>query len=582
MIKNLRRLQLSRFSSPPTRTKSEGLRIATYADSYNPPPTEVTSMHTLERRLSYSFFSMLKADAQTPSVGEILGAAYEDFFDLDMVCWLVYRNQLNEPIKLILIDPTMVRFILPERSGDVNSGFDGDGGIRTMSSFGEEGADSWEAIDFKFLESGEGAKFKDSFRYLLTMNDRPWVAVTPRMLIFSQFFRTTDMSRGLSSEPIMAQAMRIVEAATNTLSFNIDNFLKNRLPKGILVSTGDHQLSAMDMDVIVRTTWQMMAGPETAYKLPFISMMKDASLSWLNLAQNPREMEYYNWWSLLVTIICQLSGTDPGEIAMASNKQMMGPDSMWAEGAEGDVMKSQDSGLYTFLDAQANTINSAGIIKELAGGRDWYLKFEGMLVENEVKRTQMLVQQQDWISKNEIRARQDLPPIQEMASFDRVKLIKWGIDPDFFYALADTPGRFDLGAYLEKNAKLPVSGAYPNELAAMARAAEEGDLIRQQQGDNAISGALGIGVKEKPVGGVGVQGNGVVGQGVAVEKPSVTSGAGRTGGLTGAEKVENLGTAETLEKPELELGMPLGARNLTRPKPGGTTINVNEIEKKKG
>jgi hypothetical protein len=189
---------------------------------------------------------------------------------------------------------------------------------------------------------------------------------------------------------------------------------RNRAPFGILVMEGGANVDRATLEMFKKLLWAQTTGAVNRWRIPVIGLPKGDKAQWIPFHQASKEMEYYQWMSLLFTILCQLSGTDPTELALASNKEAIGRRPMFEQGPSSIIRSSKDKGLRTFLYAVARAINNTGVIQEITGHPEWVLAFTGLDVKDEKAMTELHQAELESIkSMNQLLKENDLQTMDE-------------------------------------------------------------------------------------------------------------------------------------------------------------------------
>jgi hypothetical protein len=127
-------------------------------------------------------------------------------------------------------------------------------------------------------------------------------------------------------------------------------------------------------------------------------------------------MEFFNWMSLMFTIFCRLSGTDPEELSLASNKSTVGDKgSLFQQSTEGIQRRSRDNGLRTFLMYFCEIVNDTGVIEELTGHDDWVWQVSGLDTKDETAKEELTTKKlNNSISINDARVEDGKEPYKDI------------------------------------------------------------------------------------------------------------------------------------------------------------------------
>ncbi len=107
--------------------------------------------------------------------------------------------------------------------------------------------------------------------------------------------------------------VRVVTGFLNAMTYNIDGFDKNSIPKGMLHLCGQYDTN--DLNSFKRQWNAMVQGVNNRWVLPvMVSQDQDSKASFENFGNEFNEMYFSKWMSFLVSIICAIYGISPDEI----------------------------------------------------------------------------------------------------------------------------------------------------------------------------------------------------------------------------------------------------------------------------
>ena len=389
MIKSHRRLQLASFGRL-AQKEEQGVIIKHKDPDHKPSDKERQEMKKWGDILANKFF-FLNGD-RSANLGRVLGAAYEDFFDLDKIAFYIWRQKNNTPLGMILVDSALVKYIVPKRYE----------------------VQRWDEADYKEMLSETKMDIKDfyedEYRFLIVNKYHNRVAkFTPKSMIVSHFFKRSAVDDTWKGNSIIEQAVRVVSSIINSIELNSSRMTNNRMPQGVMALTGAANMSPLVVEKFKKLLWAQSMGANNAWRIPIISLPDKNAIQWVPFHQSNRDMEFFNWMSLLFTIVCRLSGTDPEELSLASNRgSMEGKGALFQQGQEGVQRRSRDNGLRTYLDYFAEIVNDSGVVRDLTGQKEWLFGFSGLDVKDEAAKADLnLKYLQTQSSINELLAAED-------------------------------------------------------------------------------------------------------------------------------------------------------------------------------
>jgi len=154
-----------------------------------------------------------------------------------------------------------------------------------------------------------------------------------------------------------------------------------------VVGATEDGFSRQEMETFRKIIWGIASGRKDKWKYPVLGTPKGVKTEFIKFHESSREMEDFTWLSTLFSVMCSLAGMDPENIAMASQKNVIGKSSMFGRSEEeGANYRSQDEGLRFYLTYTAGIINGSGIIEQLTGLEGVVWEFVGLDVEDETKK----------------------------------------------------------------------------------------------------------------------------------------------------------------------------------------------------
>jgi hypothetical protein len=357
-----------------------------------------------EQKIVDKFF--FPANEFYPNFSKFLGNSYEDFFDYDDNTFEIRRNALRTPIAVHIADPRMFKPIIPER-----------GQIRT-ATFDDMKQDLFLDPDDEFMKATfniSNNDDKDKPAYLLIHEGRRVLGVNRKLVRKHHFFTRSDFRRAGRGFSICEQGMSIATNIINSLKMNASNFTNNRMPKGFIHFSGG--VGTMQLEKLKKILYAHMSGTNPN-RVPMISTNgeKGNDAKWVGIGGNSRDMEYHIWISLLFSIWCQLSGTDPRELSLGTHADAVGKKSLFEENSDGIIKESKDLGAKTFLMHMADSLNvpdetsGKNLFQELTG-LDVEIEFFGFeMQDKKLKQDILKAKLETDLSINEILANNDKEP----------------------------------------------------------------------------------------------------------------------------------------------------------------------------
>ena len=206
-----------------------------------------------------------------------------------------------------------------------------------------------------------------------------------------------------------AETEQLVNVITSQLwaeEYNRNFFKQGSAPKGLLNIRGDN-ISPDQLEAFKRQWVANVAGAENAWKTP---IMQSEEIQYLNLQTTNLDMEYSRWLEYLIKIICAVFLIAPEEIGF-----YLSPGGMQQPGFESNnewkLKASKDRGLRPLLRFYADSLNRH-VIDQIDDR--YYLDFIGLDELTEKERIELRNSQVQYFrTVNEIRADEDLPPVED-------------------------------------------------------------------------------------------------------------------------------------------------------------------------
>ncbi len=345
LIKNKRRYDLMQWGRIAT---SRDDRIARGARLiFNDPDHSVTKREKIElREWELKLFNKLfyAPHDSRPNFSKFIGTAYDDFFDLDDIAFEYRTNGLGKTIAVHLTDPIIWKPVIKERKYEDSIGDDL-----------TEIIDDFEKIfDIKSYRS----QTEDVPDYLLVYRGHKFAGVNRDIVRKFHYFTQSDFKRSGRGLSIVEQSLRLIGYITSALRMNSSNFTNSRLPSGFFLFTGGG-VNQMLLEKLKKQLWANMNGAGNQSRFPMLSLRAEkADGKWVGVRNNSRDMEYHQFMTLLLSIFCMYSGTDPRELSLGSYSDAVGKRSLFEEPTDGIVKESKDVGIRSFLKHLEDALNS--------------------------------------------------------------------------------------------------------------------------------------------------------------------------------------------------------------------------------
>lgn len=404
LIKNKRRLDFVQYGqSPPVEGVIRGARLRFKNPYYEPKKEERMILRIWEQRLFEKFF--YAANDPYPNFGKFIGNAYEDFFDCDDMTWEIRRDGIGRPHGLQLQDPIIYKPIVHDPRNTNFYAVDDE----ILQPYLENFENAIEGnISFKDLDKTE------DYDYLLVYDGQLKAKVTRDIVRKHHFFTRSDFRKAQRGFSVCEQGISIVTWIRNALTMNASNFTNNRLPKGFIAFTGGG-VGQLQLEKLKKVMFAHMQGLQPN-RFPMVGMQGEkGDAKWVGIGGTSREMEYHLWFSLLASLWCQLSGTDPRELSLSPHADAVGKRSLFEESSDGIMKESKDMGARTFLKHLSDSLNvpdkhGVNLFQDVTK-MDVELEFAGFEMEDKkAKQDITKMKLETDLSLNEILAGEDKEP----------------------------------------------------------------------------------------------------------------------------------------------------------------------------
>jgi len=183
------------------------------------------------------------------------------------------------------------------------------------------------------------------------------------------------------------------------------------------------------------------SGASNASRFPAMALRGEkADGKWVGVRNNSRDAEYHQFMTLLFSIFCMLSGTDPRELSLGAYGDAVGQKSIFDEPTDGIVKESKDTGLKTFLQHFADSFNSPNkhgnnVCQEITK-LDVKLQFTGFQIEDKKQKLEISKGKLATIqSVNDLLAEQDKERQELMLGDVNIFDVKGIQNPQIFQAV---------------------------------------------------------------------------------------------------------------------------------------------------
>lgn len=397
LIKNKRRLDFVQWSNAPAEgLVNRGAKLMFGNPFYQPSQEEKRVLDEWTIKIVNNLF--YPANETVPNFGRFLGSAYADFFDLDDITIEIRTNGLGKVVGVHLQDPILFKPVIKKPKYK--------GGIKY------EEIDELIHLLGKHPEEQKQAAEPD---YLLIYRDQLIAGLDSNRLRKAHFFTKTDFRTAQRGNSIVEQGWRLVVNIVNAMQVNASIFNNSRLPPGLLAFTGGG-VNNLALEKLKKIFYAYLSGANNQNRFPTIALNNEKSdVKWIGLRGNSKDLEYHQYMTLLFSMFCGLSGTDPRELSLGSYGDAVSKSSLFQESTDGIIKESRDMGAKIFLKHMQDTLNSPNkeglnIFQEITG-MDVKLEFTGFEIEDKDRRHELTNKELGTIkSINDVLAENDIAP----------------------------------------------------------------------------------------------------------------------------------------------------------------------------
>jgi len=210
--------------------------------------------------------------------------------------------------------------------------------------------------------------------------------------------------------PELEESMRIITNLLNAAEYNSNNFTHGVHANSILTVK-----SGMSKEVFAafrRQFYAMVSGVRNAKRTPIIQLdpeMKE-EISNVSMSQSNKEMEYSNWMSFLLKVLCSVYGLDAAELGFVYGNEGQAA-SLSQKGPEERIVASKERGLRPLVRAVQGWMNQWVVYPV---DEDFEIQFVGFDAHSESEKVELDTKAvKAFKTVNEIRAEHDLPPLED-------------------------------------------------------------------------------------------------------------------------------------------------------------------------
>ena len=222
-----------------------------------------------------------------------------------------------------------------------------------------------------------------------------------------------ELNRWGFGTSVLEQSLSATSLLLNMFNFNKDLF-RPGFPSRMLVLSGDY--SAEGLSTFERQILGQGGAGTPKSKMPVLPGPENMRAQVLDLANTPSDMQFEQFFRLMASIKCAFFGMHPSRLNLsekASQGALFG-----GANATGEIAETiNEEGLYSLLESNADWLTRSLIHPHYD---DLTLIFDGITPQDERTIVANLQLESQWSTKNEIRARRNLPPLLQEEGGDSI------------------------------------------------------------------------------------------------------------------------------------------------------------------
>lgn len=252
--------------------------------------------------------------------------------------------------------------------------------------------------------------------YLQVVNSQIICEYEEDEMAFNVRWPRTDLKAAGYGFSEIEQLISTITAILFAGEYNRRFFSSGSSPKGILNVKGN--MSQPQMDAFKRAWLSQLSGLSGAWRTPIMAVEK--GLEFISTDKTNREMEFSKYQDFLIKIACAVWAIAPEEINFSSTSSSSGQGAVFESKSELRLKSSRDKGLVPFLMFNENMMNRE-IVKYL--NPRFRFVFVGLDGGTEADRVELNTKRLKWRTINEIRADEDMPPINIKEMIEKGEVI---------------------------------------------------------------------------------------------------------------------------------------------------------------
>ena len=194
----------------------------------------------------------------------------------------------------------------------------------------------------------EGYEGDDAIRFIQEVNMVVTARYTADELLFDYMNPRTDIDHAYYGYSYVEQAIDLITALINTFVYNMGAFTEDKLPRGMLLLSGDADME--EVEAIEEYIIDIMSGgPLSKWRIPIVPSggegKSERKLEWIDLRKTNQEMQFAQWTEFLWSSVAALFGVDLEELGIKTQRST----GIFGENVEPRLEASKSRGLGSIL-----------------------------------------------------------------------------------------------------------------------------------------------------------------------------------------------------------------------------------------
>jgi hypothetical protein len=215
-----------------------------------------------------------------------------------------------------------------------------------------------------------------------------------------------ELNRWGFGTSLLEQSLAATSLLLNMFNYNKDLF-RPGFPSRMLVLSGDY--SAEGLSTFERQILGQGGVGNSKSKMPILPGPADMKAQVLDLTATPSDMQFEQFFRLMSSLKCAFFGMHPSRLNLSESAQqglVVG-----SGNATGEIASIvNEEGLYSVLESNSDWLTRTLIRPHY---EDLVLIFDGIVPEDDTTNMRNMQVEATWSTKNEIRARRNLPPLSD-------------------------------------------------------------------------------------------------------------------------------------------------------------------------